>query len=100
MTVKLWANWRGREILTTQQLEERIDEAVKLRLEDEECYAEELEEYIDNNYTKMELFEALTDERINKKRFIAEIHEGAKENIRDYIGHDFRADFEEVTIEV
>lgn len=100
MTVKLWVNWRGREILTTRQLDERIDEAVKIRLDDKDCYAEELEEYLDYNYTKMELLEALTDERINKERFIAEIHEGVEENIRDYIDTDIRGDFEAINIEV
>lgn len=100
MTVKLLVNWRGKEILTTQQLDERIDEAIKIKLEDKDCYAEELEEYLDNNYTKMELLEALTDERINKERFIAEIHDGVKDNIRDYIECDFSRDFEEVKVEI
>ena len=100
MTVKLWVNWRGREILTTQQLDERINEAVKTKLEDKDCYAEEVEDYLDCNYTKMELFEALTDEHINKERFIAEIHEGVRESIRDYVYTDIRGDFEAVSVEV
>ena len=100
MTVKLWIDWRGEEILTTRQLDEKIDEAVKDRLEDKDCYAEELEEYLDNNYTKMELFEALTDDRINKEKFIKEIHEGIEEQVRDWCDRDIRSDYCEYTIEV
>ena len=99
MTVKLWVNWRGNEILTTRQLDDKIDEAVKDRLEDEDCYAEELEEYLDSNYTKMELFEALTDDRINKEKFIKEIREGVEEQVRDWCDRDIRGDYDEYSIE-
>lgn len=100
MTVKLWVNWRGGEILTTRQLDDKIDDAVKDRLEDKDCYAEELEEYLDNNYTKMELFEALADDRINKEKFIKEIREGIEEQVRDWCDRDIRGDYGEYTIEV
>ena len=100
MTVKLWVNWRGNKILTTRQLDDKIDEAVKDGLEDEDRYAEELEDYLDSNYTKMELFEALTDDRINKEQFIKEIREGVEEQVRDWCDRDIRGDYDEYTIEV
>ena len=100
MTVKLLVDWRKGEILTTRQLDEKIDDAVKTRLEDEDCYAEELEDYLNDNYTKIELFEALTDDRINKERFIKEIREGVEEQVRDWCDRDIRCDYETVTIEV
>ena len=56
MTVKLMVNWRNREITTERELADKIDERVKNMLEDKECYEEYLDDYIDGNYTKMELF--------------------------------------------
>ena len=100
MTVKLWVNWRGGEILTTQQLDEKIDDVVNDILENQDSYTEELDDYLDNYYTKMELFEALTDDRINKEKFIDEIREGVKEQVKDWNDRNIRSDYEEVEIEV
>lgn len=100
MKVKLWVNWRGEEILTTQQLDEKIDNMVNDILENQDSYAEELEDYLDNYYTKVELFEALTDDKINKEKFIDEIREGIKEQVRNWNDSHIRRDYEGVEIEV
>ena len=100
MKVKLWVNWRVGEILTTQQLDEKIDNVVNDILENRDSYAEELEDYLDNYYTKVELFEALTDDKINKEKFIDEIREGIKEQVRDWNDSNIRSDYEKVEIEV
>ena len=100
MKVKLWVNWRIGEILTTEQLDEKIDSAVNDILENRDSYAEELEDYLDNHYTKVELFETLTDDKINKEKFIDEISEGVKEQVRDWSDSNIRSDYEKVEIEV
>ena len=100
MTVKLMVDWEEREILTIRQLDDKIDEVVKERLADEDYYAEELEIYLDNNYTKIELFEVLTDDRINKEKFVKEIRESVEEQVRDYSDRDIKGNYDEYTIEV
>ena len=101
MTVKLWVNWRGREVLTNQQLDERIDEAVKKRLNDEDCYAEDLEDYLDNNYTKMELFDILASGNQSIiEETLDDIKSGVAEGIRDWCECDIRGDYDEVKVEV
>ena len=100
MKVTLMVNWRGCEILTTQQLDEKVDEAVNDVLENQDSYAEELEDYLDNYYTKIELFEALTDDSINKEKFINEIREGIREQVRDWNDSNIRRDYDKVEIEV
>ena len=100
MKVKLWVNWRVGEILTTQQLDEKIDNVVNDILENRDSYAEELADYLDNYYTKVELFEVLTDDKINKEKFIDEIREGIKKQARDWNDSNIRSDYEKVEIEV
>lgn len=100
MTVKLWINWRGREILTTQQLEEKIDEMVESILSNEDSYREELEDYLDYNYTKIELFEALMSDGATIEEVIDDIKSGVAENIRDWCDSTTRSDYEEVKVEI
>ena len=100
MTVKLWVNWREKEILTTQQLDEKIDDAVKTRLEDEDCYAEELEEYLDNNYTKIDLFKALSGDEGSIESILDDVRCGVEEQVRDWCDRDIMSDYDEYAIEV
>lgn len=100
MTVKLYVNWREKEILTAQQLDERIDEKVERMMSDKDCYNEYLDDYLDCNYTKLELFEALT----KGEAFIREILDDVKSDVAGGIYErcdmDTRSDYEEVKIEV
>ena len=100
MTVKLWVNWRGKEILTTRQLDERVDKRVEEIMSDEECYNEYLEDYIDCNYTKLELFEALTGGSTSIEETVDDIRSGVDETISDWCDMVIRGDYEQVKIEV
>ena len=100
MTVKLYVNWRERKILTNQQLEEQIDERVEHMMSDDACYEEYLEDYLDCNYTKIELFEALTKGEAFIRETIDDIKSGVAEGIVDWCECDIRGDYEEVKIEV
>ena len=100
MTVKLWVNWAEKEILTTQQLDEKIDNVINDVLQDQGSYAAELEDYLDSYYTKIELFEALTDDRINKEKFINEIRDGVREQVKDWNEDNIRRDYEAVNVEI
>lgn len=100
MTVKLMVNWREREILTAQQLEEKIDERVEHMMSDEDCYNDYLDDYIGCNYSKLDLFEALTKDEASIRETIDDIRSGVAESIRDWCECDVRGDYEEVKIEV
>ena len=100
MTVTLWVNWDEKEILTTRQLDNKIDNTVSDILQNPDSYLEELDEYLDNYYTKIELFEALTDDRINKEKFVNEIREGIKEQVRYWNDDNIRRDYQKVEIEI
>ena len=100
MTVKLWVNWEGREILTTQQLDKMVDESVERTMTDKERYDEYLEDYIDCNYNKLELVEALTKGEDFIKETIDDIKSGVAENIFDYCYTDIYSDYEKVIVEV
>ena len=60
MTVKLMVDWRGKEILTVKELDERIDARVEEVMQDTDAYNEYLDDYLDNIYLKKKLFEALS----------------------------------------
>ena len=101
MTVKLLVDWRSREITTERRLADKIDDRVKGMLEDKECYEEYLDDYIDCNYTKIELFgilasgnQSIIEETLNN------IRNGVQESIFDWCDMDIRSDYETVTIEV
>lgn len=101
MTVKLMVNWNTKEILTTRELDEKIDEKVKEHLSDKEYYEETLEDYLDCNYTKMELFGILASGNQSViEETLDDIREGVKEEIFDFIDMDIRGDFDVVSIEV
>ena len=100
MTVKLLVNWRQREITTERELADKIDDRVKAMLEDKDCYEEYLKDYLDCNYTKLELFEALTKGEAFIRETIDDIRSGVAEGIYDWCECDVRGDYEEVKIEV
>ena len=100
MIVKLWVNWRGREVLTNQQLEEKINARVEEVIANDDSYNECLEEYIDSNYTKLELFDALVNGDATIKETIDDIKSGVAEGIADWCDMNIRGDYEEVKIEV
>ena len=100
MTVKLLVNWREKDITTERELADKIDDRVKAMLEDKDCYEEYLEDYLDCNYTKLELFEALTKGEDFIRETIDDIRSGVAEGIYDWCECDIRGDYEEVKIEV
>ena len=100
MTVKLWVNWKEREILTTRQLDEKIEARVEEMMSNKDSYNECLDDYIDSNYTKLELFEALTKGGEFIKETIDDIKSGVAEGIYDWCDMDTRSDYEEIKIEV
>ena len=100
MTVKLYVNWREKEILTAKQLDERVEEKVERMMSDTDCYNEYLDDYIDCNYTKLELFEALTKGEAFIRETIDDIRSGVAEGVYDWCDMDTRSDYEEVKVEV
>ena len=100
MTVKLWVNWEEREILTTQQLDKMVDENAERINSDEERYDEYLDDYIDCNYTKLELFEALTKGEAFIEETIDDIRSGVAENIYDFCYTNIYSDYCKVEVEV
>ena len=100
MTVKLLVNWRQKEITTEREIADKIDDRVKAMLEDKDCYNEYLEDYLDCNYTKLELFEALIKGEAFIRETIDDIKSGVAEGIYDWCECDVRGDYEEVKIEV
>ena len=101
MTVKLLVDWRGREITTERELADRIDDRVKEMLEAKDCYEEYLDDYIDCNYTKMELFGILASGNQSViEETLDDIRNGVQEAIFDFVDMDIRGDFDVVTIEV
>lgn len=101
MTVKLMVNWREREITTERELADKIDDRVKEMLEDKDTYEEYLDDYIDCNYTKMELFGILaSDNQSVIEETLDDIRNGVQESIFDWCDMDIRSDYEEVKIEV
>ena len=100
MTVKLYVDWRENEILTAKQLNEKINERVKNMISDKDSYDEYLKDYLDCNYTKLELFQALIDGDASIKETIEDIRSGVADGIYDWCDMDTRADYEEVKVEV
>ena len=101
MTVKLYVNWRECKILTNQQLEEMIEDKVERMMSDDACYEEYLDDYLDCNYTKMELFGVLASGNQSIiEETLDDIRNGVQEGILDWCDMDTRSDYEAVTIEV
>ena len=101
MTVKLLVDWRSKEITTERELADKIDDRVKAMLEDEDCYEEYLDDYLDCNYTKMELFGILASGNQSIiEETLDDIRNGVQESIFDWCDMDTRGDYETITIEV
>lgn len=101
MTVKLNVNWRGQEIITERELADKIDDRVKAMLEDKDCYEDYLDDYIDCNYTKIELFNILASgNQSTIEETLDDIRNGVQEGIFDWCDMDTRSDYDIVTIEV
>ena len=100
MIVKLWVNWRERKVLTTQQLDELIDERIANIVNDECSFSNELEDYLDSYYTKLELFDILSSDSATIKKELEDIREGVKGKIGDWCERNIRDDYEEMPIEV
>lgn len=100
MMVTLWVNWKEKEILTDQQLNEKINEKIENALSDDECYREELKEYLNCNYSLLELFDALTGDEATMTKTIDDIKAGTVEGIRNWCKEDVRWDYDEVKVEI
>lgn len=100
MKVTLMVNWKEKEILTAKELEERIIAKVDETIQDTELYEDYLDDYLDSNYTKLDLFNALTGDKDEIKETINDIRSGVAEAIYDWVNMDISSDYEEVTIEV
>ena len=100
MKVTLMVDWRGKEILTVKELDERIDARVEEIMQDTEAYDEYLEDYIDCNYTKLELFEALSGSDTDREEVLSDIRSSIAEEIYDYVNMDISGNFHDITIEV
>lgn len=100
MTVKLMVNWRAKEILTTRELDERINARVDEVMQDTDAYDEYLDDYLDCNYTKTELYNALIGSADEIEEITNDIRSGVAEAIYDWVNMDISSDYAEVTIEV
>jgi hypothetical protein len=100
MKVKLMVDWRGKEILTVKELDERIDARVEEVMQDAYAYDEYLDDYLDSNYLKKELFDALAGSEADREEVLKDICSGVAEAIYDWVNMDMYSDYEEVTVEV
>lgn len=100
MKVKLMVNWREKEILTVKELDERIDARVEEVMQDTDAYDEYLDDYLDSNYLKKELFDALSGSEADREEVLSDIRSGVAETIYDWVNMDISSDYEEVTVEV
>jgi hypothetical protein len=100
MKVTLNVNWKEKEILTVKELDERIEARVDEVMQDTELYDEYLDDYLDSNYTKTELYNALIGSADEIEEITNDIRSGVAEAIYDWINMDISSDYAEVTIEV
>jgi hypothetical protein len=100
MTVKLMVDWRAKEILTVKELDERIDASVEEVMQNADAYDEYLDDYIDCNYTKKELFDALSGSDAEREEVLTDIRAGVSESIYDWVNMNISSDYSEVTVEV
>jgi hypothetical protein len=100
MKVNLMVNWREKEILTVKELDERIDARVEEVMRDTDAYDEYLEDYLDCNYTKRELFDALSGSDAEREEVLDDIRSGVAEAIYDWVNMNISSDFSEVIVEV
>jgi hypothetical protein len=100
MKVTLMVDWRAREILTVKELDDRINARVEEVMQDTELYEDYLDDYIDCNYTKKELFDALSGSEADREEVLDDIRSGVAEEIYDFVNMDISSDFSEVIVEV
>jgi hypothetical protein len=100
MKVKLMVDWEAKEILTVKELDERINARVDEVMQDTDAYDEYLDDYVDCNYTKRELFNALAGSDAEREEVLADIRSGVAEAIYDYVDIDISSDFYAVVVEV
>jgi hypothetical protein len=100
MKVKLMVDWEAKEILTVKELDERINARVDEVMQDTDAYDEYLDDYVDCNYTKRELFNALAGSDAEREEVLSDIRSGVAEAIYDYIDIDISSDFYAVVVEV
>jgi hypothetical protein len=100
MKVRLMVDWEAKEILTVKELDERIDDRFEEVMQSTEAYNEGLDDYLDCNYSKMELFEALSGSDAEREEVLADIRAGVAEAVYDWVRDTTSSDFLEVIIEV
>ena len=100
MTVTLWINWEERKVLTTEEMDTLLDKAVGEAVKDERIFAETLEEYLDFNYTKTELFDILTSDSTVIKEAVKEIRDGTRETIASHCEEDILDNYKMMFVEV
>ena len=100
MTVKLLVNWKEKEILTTKQLDEKIDARVEEVMQDTDAYNEYLDDYLGNIYLKKKLFDALSGSDADREEVLNDIRSAVARAIYDFVDMDISTDYAEVTIEV
>ena len=79
MKVKLYVCWRRKEIITEEELEKIIAERQLERREDEECMAEEIDEFLER-YNRYDIF-SFTEEE--KKKIIEQVKMDSDKWVRD-----------------
>lgn len=101
MTIKLYVDWENREMLTSQQLDERIEGEIKRRLEDEYCRNEDIEDYLDRNYTKLELYNILASgKETTITGTLVSIKHDVEREVREWVEKDIRRQFDVFNLEV
>lgn len=100
MKVTLMVNWREKEVITAKELEERINARVDEIMQDTELYDDYLYDYLDCNYSKIELYNALMGGEEEVAQMVNDIRTGVAEAIYDFVSMDISSDFSEVTVEV
>ena len=100
MKVKIYVNWKEKEILTVKELDERIDARVEEVMQDTDAYNEYLDDYLDNIYLKKKLFEALSGSDADREEVLDDIRSAVARAIYDFVDMDISTDYAEVVIEV
>ena len=92
MKVKLYVCWRRKEIITEGELEKIIAERQLERREDEECMAEEIDEFLER-YNRYDIF-SFTEEE--KKKIIKQVQKSSDDWVRD----DVLDEYDEIHVDV
>ena len=92
MKVKLYVCWRRKEIITEEELEKIIAERQLERREDEECMAEEIDEFLER-YNRYDIF-SFTEEE--KKKIIEQVKMDSDKWVRD----DVLDEYNEIYVDV